>query len=442
MRKISLMALAFIIGVSAAFAQEKPATPASFSLQNTIKGKPKTHQTGTDSLYLYKPISFEEANITSGYYRQSGNHAAVTGGLGSEKLTDFANNLDFKFSGVTKKGIKHTLGLDIGIDYYTSASSDKIDPRNQGKGGGGNQTIDSALLYSAATRTSASYADQRFYPSVSWAVNNPKKKTTFSLGASFSTEWDYQSRGLSASFGKGSKNGMRELNIRGAAYLDAWSMILPAELRVNTGGDDDDDDNYIKNPRNTFETSLSFMQVVNRRLHLMLTADLAYQQGYLATSFNRVFFADGSLKAENLPGSKMKTPIGIRANYFAGDKVIIRSFYRFYRDDWGMQAHTASIELPFKTKNNISITPSYRYHMQQGIDYFAGYRQHAATDTYFTSDYDLSGFHSHFMGLGMRYSPSKRTLIPMFNQLEVRTGYYLRSDGLNSWILSLHMRFK
>ena len=42
------------------------------------------------SNYQPRKIKLEEVNFVSGYYKQDGNNSAVTGGIGSEKLTDFA----------------------------------------------------------------------------------------------------------------------------------------------------------------------------------------------------------------------------------------------------------------------------------------------------------------------------------------------------------------
>ena len=43
------------------------------------------------SAYKEKKLRIDEVNFVSGYYTQDGNNSAVTGGIGTEKLTDFAN---------------------------------------------------------------------------------------------------------------------------------------------------------------------------------------------------------------------------------------------------------------------------------------------------------------------------------------------------------------
>ena len=59
--------------------------------------------------YIDKPLQLEETNIVSSYYHQDGNHSAVTGGIGTEKVTDLSNGLELKFVGSDLQGHKYTL---------------------------------------------------------------------------------------------------------------------------------------------------------------------------------------------------------------------------------------------------------------------------------------------------------------------------------------------
>ena len=79
------------------------------------------------SFYKSKKLKIDEVNFVSSYYRQDGNNSAVTGGIGTEKLTDFATTLDVKLSWYDFSKRKRTLTAEVGVDAYTSASSDKID---------------------------------------------------------------------------------------------------------------------------------------------------------------------------------------------------------------------------------------------------------------------------------------------------------------------------
>ena len=220
-------------------------------------------------------------------------------------------------------------------------------------------------------------------------------------------------------------------------------MIYPIELRVNPNPRNDKNIDYETTPRNSYSASVEYSQIINQKLQIELLADLIYQKGYLGLPFHRIFFNDYTKRIEKLPNSRFKIPLGFRLNYFAGDKVIIRTFYRYYQDDWGLKAHTANIEIPVKLSSFFSISPFYRYYTQVGVDYFAPYQQHKTTDQYYTSNYDLSTFKSNFYGAGIRVFPPKGVLgIQHLAALELRYGHYTKNIGMQSDIVTMHVNFK
>ncbi|MFD2872906.1 DUF3570 domain-containing protein [Mucilaginibacter ximonensis] len=417
MRKIYTCIAALYLGIAASHAQTKPARDSSN--------------------YEARKLKVDEVNIISAYYHQNGNNSAVTGGIGSEKLTDFANTFDLQLSKYGIGGKKHTFAFELGVDHYTSASSDKIDPN---------------------TISSASMHDTRVYPSLNWTVSDDKTGRAFGLTASYSHEFDYQSFGGGLNLTLLSKNKNTQFDFKAQAFLDTWKVILPVELRplgYGSGSEHEDRRPVDHRPRNSFSTSFSLSQVLTQRLQMALIVEPSYQKGLLATEYQRVFFnsnfATGvgptnsifNERIENLPGSRYKLPIAVRLNYFLDDHFIIRTFYRYYTDNWGIRAHTAELEIPVKLTSFVSISPYYRFNHQQGTRYFAPYGQHSPTEIYYTSDYDLSTLNSNFIGGNIRLSPPNGVFgWQHFNSLEIRAGHYMRSTGLNSNIVTLAMKFK
>ncbi len=375
-------------------------------------------QTTDSTGFKSRKLKTEEINLVSSYYNQDGNNAAVTGGIGSQKLTDIANVIDIKLTRYDKKLRKHTYGFEVGIDHYTSASSDQVDLK---------------------ANSSASHADTRIYPALSCTIENEAKGSSFGIGLSSSTEFDYQSFGGNISFSKKTKDKAGEFSIKLQAYLDNVRLITPVELRP--GGEDDH--NYGNSSRNTFEGSLSWSQIINDHFQVMFLADGVLQQGYLSLPFYRVYFDDASVHQEKLPDKRLKIPLGFRASYFLGDKFIIKAYYRFYTDDWGLNSHTVNIETPIKISPFLSVSPFYRFYNQTAIKYFAAYRQHTVQDTYYTSNYDLSTFNSNFFGAGIRISPANGVFgMRHFNMLELRYGHYIKNIDMNANIISMNLKFK
>jgi Protein of unknown function (DUF3570) len=381
-------------------------------------------QNEADSAYLDRKLKVEEVNLVSSYYHQNGNHSAVTGGLGTELLTDFSNTLDVRFSKWSKNKRKHSFGFEMGFDTYTSASSDMIDPN---------------------TITSPSHTDQRYYPSIFWSVNNPEKNTDVGGNLSYSNEYDYKSYGGGLTFTKASKDNNSEIAIRANAFFDKWAMILPEELRYNDypSGSRSTKSLLPVNDRNSFNVSMAWSQIVNQRLQTALIIEPSYQYGQLATPYQRVYFTDSTARVENLPSNRWKLAIGGRANYFAGDNVILRGFYRYYTDQWKLAAHTLELEAVYKFTPFFSVSPFYRYYTQKGINYFAPIQTHQLSDTFYTSDYDLSTLHSQSFGAGVRFDPPGGILgISSWRTLKIRYAHYLRSDALQSNIITVQLKFK
>lgn len=364
--------------------------------------------------YKSTKLKIDEINLVSSYYKQNGNNSAVTGGIGTEELTDISNTIDVRLVKYGTTGKKHTFDVEVGMDHYTSASLDRID---------------------LSANSSASSSDSRFYPSLSYTMEDEARGNTLGVGVSSSTEFDYQSFGGNVSYSKKTKDKNGEFTAKFQAYLDQVKLIDPIELRIS--------DNYGTASRNTFAGSLSYAQVVNKNLQVMVVADVITQSGYLGLPFHRVYFTDGTVHQENLPDSRLKIPLAIRTSYFVGDNIIIRAYYRYYSDDWKLKSHTADIEVPIKLSPVFSLSPFYRFYTQSAVKYFKSYREHTAADGYYTSNYDLSKFDSSFFGMGLKFTPLKGVFgIKHFNTIEIRYGHYTKTTQMTSNIISINLKYK
>ncbi len=358
-----------------------------------------------------------EIDFLSGYYQQDGNNGAVTGGIGTEELTDISNII------VVKMPLDSINSLTVsgGADYYTSASTDNIDNNV----------------------SSASSKDVRAYTNLTYQRKNLKKNQTFGAKLGFSSEYDYTSFSAGLSYAKELNEGNSELSLNGQVFIDNWDLIYPTELRGDVS--------LPTSGRQSYNLQFRYAQVINKRLQMLVSLDAIYMKGLLSTPFHRVYFSDQNIPdIERLPSSRLKLPLGIRLNYFPFDNFVVRSYYRFYWDDFGIKAHTMSLETPIKLGNSVTISPFYRYNTQTSSDYFAPFEVHNSTDAFYTSDYDLSELSSHKFGMGFKYSPVYgigRAKVPftkklfMFKSVELRSAYYKRSTGLDAFIISLGLSF-
>ena len=134
----------------------------------------------------------------------------------------------------------------------------------------------------------------------------------------------------------------------------------------------------------------------------------------------------------------------MRLNYFINEIVSLRTYYRYYTDDWGVVSHTARIEIPIKITTKFTLYPSYRYYTQTSADYFAPFDVHLSTETFYTSDYDLSKFDANEYGFGLSYTDifTKMKIWKMgLKNIDLRFNSYNRSTGLKAWIVSGAFKF-
>ena len=375
-------------------------------------------QQKTDTAYQKKKLSKTDIQIVYSHYLQRGNHSAITGGIGTEKMTVFSPDLTIKktidsFSSYT---------VNTGVDIVSSASVDKID----------------------FVMSSASRLDGHGYLNVNYRKKSRNNPYTFGGGVNFAVESDYLSAGFALSASHASKDQSREITADFEAFFDdlRWGhlngvspriLVYPEELRFN--------DWFRQKKRHSYNLSLGLHQTVNRKLFFALFPGISYQRGLLSTPFHRVYYKDSSVHVENLPANRLKVPIGIQVNAFIGGRTALRNFYRFYWDDWGIIANSLQLELPVKISPSWTIAPLLRLYAQTAAKYFKPYRIHEAGEKYYTSDYDLSQFQSFELGLETRLTPlGNRSPYPV-NKFGFRYSFYKRSDGLFAHMLTFLLDF-
>lgn len=331
--------------------------------------------------------------------------------------------------------------------------------------------------------------------SANYSHSSDDRNLVWMANASGSTEYDYHSVGVGAGIARLFNDKNSEVGVKATAYFDKWKPIYPTELHeygkygmnfLNKGYFEgvtiydqmgEESRNYLPSAftewtnkkRNSYAVSFTGSQVINKRLQVSVFADLLYQEGLLSTPYHRIYFADkanyyiGQARyipvynlqdnqgvfrladdVERLPGSRFKLPLGLRLNYYINDWLILRTYYRYYVDNWGLQGHTASIELPIKLGQRFTVYPMYRFYTQVATRYFAPHDAHYSFERYYTSDYDLSSFDSHQYGAGAGYTDifqQFRIFAFGLKNIDFRYNHYQRSDSLTADIFTLGFKF-
>ena len=360
-----------------------------------------------DSLQAIPLPDKTEVQALYSFYTQDGEHSAVTGGEGTEKLNVQAVSLKGKHRLTTRK----TITWNAGCDFITSASTDNID----------------------FVRSSASYKDQRVSGSIGFGYAT-RKETTFQLQAGASMESDYLSYPIKAAIVLPKKNKRQWIFSTDLAFDDLrWgrlnpdykrpvTVVYPKELRYRQWYD------TYRRFSATFNAALHLD--INRKTNLSLYASAAIQEGLLITPFHRIYFSNDSVGVEQLPSERKKFAASGELRTFIGN-TISKTSLGGYTDNFGINALNLEQELVRKIKPGVYLGPFIRGYAQTASIYFDRIRKHAFENEYYTSDNDLSAFISWQAGLTVDLYPVKRLLrfFPV-NRVGWRASYYQRSDGL------------
>lgn len=394
------------------------------------------------STYKKRVLESIEIDFLTSLYTQDGDNAAVTGGIGTEKLLDFTPTIVITIP----LNDDDILTIDAGISAYTSASSSNVNPFD------GNSDADAFVESSGA-----SAADVLSSAYINYSHSSDDRNTILNARISLSSEYDYFSFGVGGGITKLFNQKNTEFTFSANAYFDSWSLIYPVELRSNRYNSATYNPSFTEfssSARNSYSVGILIAQILGENLQGSISLDLVLQDGLLSTPFQRVYFNDQvdnfvenfhlADDIERLPSTRFKFATGTRLNYYVNEYFVIRSFYRFYQDDWGISSNTAQIEVPIKLGDSFTLYPSYRYYNQTKADYFAAYNQHLSTDEFYTSDYDLSTFNANQIGFGINYTDlfTDFKIGPLgLKSIDARVNRYERDSGFSSIIFMLGTKF-
>lgn len=416
-------------------------------------------QTEQDSTKVYKKRVLEttEIDFLTSYYSQDGDNAAVSGGIGTEELTDVTGT----FVVSIPLNDDDILTIDAGVSAYTSASSSNIDPFDDG----------SADPFQASSGASSS--DLWANLTGSYSHSSDDRNDIWSAKVSISTEYDYFSAGVGGSYTKLFNEKNTELSVKANVYIDTWNAIYPIELRpFGENGDGLNNRLFTQNTitgntnynprfrefkdkgRNSYSLGFGFSQILHKNVQGSLALDFVQQQGLLSTPFQRVYFSDVADSfiddfqladaVERLPDSRFKVAVGGRLNWYLNEIFTVRTFYRYYFDDWGITSHTASIEVPVKITDKFTLYPSYRFYNQTAADYFRPYERALSTDEFYTSDYDLSKYSANQIGFGVSYTDifTKAHIWKLgLKSIDLKFYQYDRDTSFSSSIITAGFKF-
>jgi len=201
--------------------------------------------------------------------------------------------------------------------------------------------------------------------------------------------------------------------------------------------------------------SLGLSQVLDHNTLLQLSLNYTHQSGYLSNPYKFVYVR-GEITAEEYyalwqagpgdvdwravtalevvgielfrevrPDLRQQLALSAHLNrHLAALDATAQLDYRYFRDDWGIDSHTVTLDWYQSLPAGWSVTPTLRYYSQSAADFFAPYFLAPRTDGYYSSDYRLGAFGALSSGLSVAKQFARGA------RLEAGFEYYMHKASL------------
>jgi hypothetical protein len=219
-------------------------------------------------------------------------------------------------------------------------------------------------------------------------------KLSYGLGLSHSTENDYQSTTASFSVSQDLFSDLTRLSF---SFALGWDDVSKNGVPSFSGEID----------RRVYSIDIS--QILSQRLVVGLTWDLVTEEGFLSNPYRSVRYRNRdaargySLQPEVAPRTRNGSALAMRARYQFPNRLAVHGEYRFYADDWDIRAHTLELGYTHGIGENWMFGAHYRFHTQDGADFYADLFPRRDYQEFMTRDRSLSSMTTQTIGVGLSY---------------------------------------
>ncbi|MEM6583844.1 MAG: DUF3570 domain-containing protein, partial [Pseudomonadota bacterium] len=138
--------------------------------------------------------------------------------------------------------------------------------------------------------------------------------------------------------------------------------------------------------RHNFRVGLS--QIVTPKLIMGLNYELVTDEGYLNNPYRSYRYltnpldpaAGYQLAQEVYPTTHTSDAVALRAMYYLNWRATVGAMYRYYTDDWGVDANTFQLSYSHVLFENWIVDVKYRYYVQSAADFYSDLFQTPSQD--------------------------------------------------------------
>jgi len=157
---------------------------------------------------------------------------------------------------------------------------------------------------------------------------------------------------------------------------------------------------------------VSLSQVLTKKLLMSVNYDAVTDEGYLQNPYRniRVLNDPNDSSAgfnfntpETYPNTRTSNAISASFMYYLPYRAALKTGYRYYTDDWDINAHTADVGYVHPLWGKWILEFSYRYYTQTDASFYGDLFERPDQQNFMGRDKELSEFTDHTVGFALSY---------------------------------------
>ena len=153
---------------------------------------------------------------------------------------------------------------------------------------------------------------------------------------------------------------------------------------------------------------LGVSQIITRNMLASVNYEVITDEGFLNNPYRSVRYLDPtsgtgySFQSEVYPNTRTSNAVAVRGRYFLPYRAAVHGGYRFFTDDWDIDAHTAEVGYT-QPVGAWNLDLGYRFYTQSSAEFYSDLFPYENAQNFLARDKELSSFDSHTLRVGVSY---------------------------------------
>lgn len=243
----------------------------------------------------------------------------------------------------------------------------------------------------------------------SGASRYSEERTEYSIGA----DYLYDKAILSAGFTRSQENDYEGNTVYFGLSQDFFGDLTTLSMGYSRGND-----TVMQTGNDSFEDQvdrqnyrIGISQIATSKLILTLNYEAVTEEGFLNNPYRSYRYIDPLdpnnyiSETEVYPNTRTSDAVAVGARYFLPYRAAVNASYRFFTDDWDIDAHTYTLAYTHPIGDHWIFDFTYRFYQQKNAYFYSDIHQFQSIDEqdFRARDKELSEFTTQTLGFGVSY---------------------------------------